>query len=209
MKKTAKKTKRASTPKQPGYLGLVKNVSDLLEAARHASARTINAFMTATYCEVGRQIVEFEQSGQKRAEYGNKLLERLSQDLTARFGRGFARPNLIRFRQFYQAFPKPALRPAAQNDSSATLPAIGSTPSTESSGAAIVHSVSAPFQLAELARAFPLLWSHYVLLISRSRSPGAFTYTPSGELAGLRKAPDLFGKQLTKRPGELSEVLVA
>lgn len=184
MKKPAKKAKRVSAPVRPDYSGLVQNVSELLESARRASARTVNAFMTATYWEVGRQIVEFEQSGQKRAEYGNKLLERLSQDLTARFGRGFARPNLIRFRQFYQAFPKPALRPAAQSDSSATLPAIRSTASNESGAAAIAHTPSAPFQLTDLARAFPLPWSHYVLLISRSRSPEAFAFYHTEALRG-------------------------
>ena len=92
------------------YLGLVGGISELLEAARHASARTVNAFMTATYWEIGRRIVEFEQRGEKRAEYGKALLERLSKDLTLRYGRGFARPNLIRFRQFYLAFPAASIR---------------------------------------------------------------------------------------------------
>ena len=58
------------------------------------------AIMAATYWEIGRRIVEFEQRGEKRAKYGKALLERLSKDLTLRYGRGFARPNLIRFRQF-------------------------------------------------------------------------------------------------------------
>jgi hypothetical protein len=48
-----------------------------------------NALMTATYWEVGRRIVEFEQGGEKRAGYGEELLARLADDLTARFGRGF------------------------------------------------------------------------------------------------------------------------
>jgi len=56
----------------------------LLEAARRVSARTVNAFMTATYWEIGRRIVEFEQGGKERAEYGETLLLRLSHDLTAR-----------------------------------------------------------------------------------------------------------------------------
>lgn len=52
--------------------------------------------MTATYWEIGRRIVEFEQGGKERATYGDELLERLAEDLTARFGRGFARPSLSR-----------------------------------------------------------------------------------------------------------------
>src|SRR5881397_1672042 len=70
------------------YVGLVGGIGDLLEAARRTSARTLNALMTATYWEVGRRIVEFEQQGEKHAEYGTLLVARLAQDLTARFKRG-------------------------------------------------------------------------------------------------------------------------
>ena len=85
------------------YSGLVKDLSGLLESARRASARAVNTVMTVTYWEIGRRIVEFEQGGEKRAQYGAELLERLSADLTRRFGRGFSRPNLQRFRDFYRA----------------------------------------------------------------------------------------------------------
>ena len=77
------------------YLGLVQDLSGLLEAARRSSARAVNAVMTFTYWEVGRRIVEFEQGGEKRAEYGQELLERLAGDLTAEFGRGFSPRNLL------------------------------------------------------------------------------------------------------------------
>jgi Protein of unknown function (DUF1016). len=49
--------------------------------------------------------VEFEQGGEKRAEYGEALLQRLAQDLNTKFGRGFSYPNVNKFRQFYLAFP--------------------------------------------------------------------------------------------------------
>jgi hypothetical protein len=65
------------------YPGLVGSISELLEDARRASARTVNAFMTATYWEIGRRIVEFEQRGEKRAGYGEELLKRLAQDLSS------------------------------------------------------------------------------------------------------------------------------
>ncbi len=55
------------------YTGLVGGIGELLDAARRASVRTVNAFMTATYWEVGRRIVEFEQGGEKRACYGEEL----------------------------------------------------------------------------------------------------------------------------------------
>src|SRR5437867_411189 len=57
------------------YAGLVRGIGDLLEAARRTSARAVNALMTATYWEVGRRIVEFEQGGKRRAKYGEELLK--------------------------------------------------------------------------------------------------------------------------------------
>jgi predicted nuclease of restriction endonuclease-like (RecB) superfamily len=188
------------------YPGLVGGISELLEAARRASARTVNAFMTATYWEIGRRIVEFEQRGEKRAEYGKALLERLSKDLTLRYGRGFARPNLIRFRQFYLAFPTASIRSTLSNETPAALNPIRSTVSNESdfgknpqaataelpveicqTPSGISETPSQKFTLAELrdlARAFPLPWSHYVLLISRSRSPEAFAFYHAEALRG-------------------------
>lgn len=103
MSKPAKRIKPASTAAGHDYSGLVNGVSELLEAARRASARTVNAFMTATYWEVGRRIVEFEQGGEKQTVYGESLLLRLADDLTARFGKGFGKSNLFLMRKFYLA----------------------------------------------------------------------------------------------------------
>ena len=80
-------TKKTSAgPVAGNYSGLVGGISELLDAARRISARTVNAFMTATYWEIGRRIVKFEQGGQKRAGYGEELLERLAVDLAAKYG---------------------------------------------------------------------------------------------------------------------------
>jgi hypothetical protein len=73
------------------YGSLVGDITKLLEHSRRASARSVNAIMTATYWEIGRRIVEFEQKGEKRAEYGKAIIERLSSDLSSKFGRGFSR----------------------------------------------------------------------------------------------------------------------
>ncbi|MBS0468259.1 MAG: hypothetical protein JSS31_16285 [Proteobacteria bacterium] len=70
-----------------------------------ATVRSVNAFMTASFWEIGRRIVEFEQGGQERAAYGQALLRRLSSDLTARFGHGFGIYNLQQMRLFYQTWP--------------------------------------------------------------------------------------------------------
>jgi hypothetical protein len=86
------------------YTGLLTGVSELLEQARHAAARSVNQILTATYWEIGRRIVDFEQQGARRAEYGVNLLQRLAKDLSVRFGRGFGYSNLNLFRQFYLTY---------------------------------------------------------------------------------------------------------
>jgi uncharacterized protein DUF1016 len=62
------------------------------------SARTVNAVMTATYWAIGRRIVEAEQRGRRRADYGERLIERLATDLLRRFGRGFSSQSLQQMR---------------------------------------------------------------------------------------------------------------
>lgn len=90
---------------QTGYTAVHADIVALLEAARRAAARSVNALMTASYWEIGRRIVEFEQGGKDRAEYGQALLKRLSADLSARFGRGFGVDSLESMRLFYKTYP--------------------------------------------------------------------------------------------------------
>jgi hypothetical protein len=91
------------TRPEPGYHAALEDIVELIEAARRASARTVNALITATYWSIGRRIVEQEQHGAARAEYGKELIVRLSADLLSRFGRGFGRANLFQMRAFYLA----------------------------------------------------------------------------------------------------------
>ena len=88
------------------YANFANGLSVLLEESRHLAARSVNALLTATYWEMGRRIVEIEQNGKIRAEYGTQLLLQLSRDLTAKFGRGFSVDNLERMRMFYNAYPQ-------------------------------------------------------------------------------------------------------
>jgi hypothetical protein len=149
MKKTLSK-KTISKSLSEGYGGLIGGISELLEAARRNAARAVNALMTATYWEIGPRIVEFEQGGEKRAEYGEALLQRLAQDLNAKFGRGFSYPNVNKFRQFYLAFP-----------CANTL----STPSIELRRQKS-QTPSGQLAVRNLSVRFPLPWSHYVRLLS-------------------------------------------
>jgi len=100
MVKRRRKSEIVERP-EPDYGGLLTGISDLLEHARRMSARSVNSILTATYWEIGRRIVEFEQGGKARAEYGEGLLKALSRDLTSRHGRGFSRANLQQMRLFY------------------------------------------------------------------------------------------------------------
>jgi hypothetical protein len=99
----------AAEPEIPGYDAVLSGLFELLESARRAAARSVNAVMTAAYWEMGRRIVEHEQQGRSRAAYGKSLLARLSSDLTRRAGRGFSVDNLELMRRFYLAYPTPEI----------------------------------------------------------------------------------------------------
>jgi hypothetical protein len=129
------------------YGGLIGGIAELLKAARRSAARTINALMTATDWEIGRRIVEFEQGGEKRAEYGEGLLARLADDLTVRFGRGFSRQNLQRFRQFYLSQPAEKICSTLSNKLTGE---IRPTPSNELDEATIVQTLSAKSKVAQI-----------------------------------------------------------
>jgi predicted nuclease of restriction endonuclease-like (RecB) superfamily len=148
----------------PHYSGIHGDIVALLEAARHAAARSVNALMTASYWAIGRRIVAFEQGGQDRAAYGDALIERLSEDLTAHFGRGFSRQNLWQMRAFHLAWPAPRIL---------------QTLSAKSSGPQILQTLSGDLpDLPALAQAFPLPWSAYVRLLSvKSKAARAFYET--------------------------------
>ncbi|HNB52231.1 MAG TPA: PDDEXK nuclease domain-containing protein, partial [Anaerolineales bacterium] len=80
-------------------------VRALLNQARQKAYASINFAMVEAYWQIGRRIVEEEQSGKERADYGTFLIKELSRQLTGEFGKGFAVANLWNFRQFYLAFP--------------------------------------------------------------------------------------------------------
>ena len=81
-------------------------IREILEGARFRVYRTANQEMLQAYWNVGREIVEEEQKGKNRAEYGNYIMKNLSVRLTQAFGKGFTKSNLHYMRQFYQKFEK-------------------------------------------------------------------------------------------------------
>jgi predicted nuclease of restriction endonuclease-like (RecB) superfamily len=127
------------------YDELLTGVVSLIEQARLATVRSVNVLLTSTYWLVGQRVVEHEQSGSKRAGYGEALLRRLSEDLTRRLGRGFSERNIRQMRLFYLSWPN-------QQTVSAEFPA-GTIRQTSSA-----KSASWP--------QFPLPWSHYIRLLA-------------------------------------------
>jgi predicted nuclease of restriction endonuclease-like (RecB) superfamily len=185
---------------QQDYSGLHGAIVALLEAGRRAAARSINALMTAVYWEIGRRIVEFEQGGQDRAAYGDTLISRLGEDLSSRFGRGFSQPNLWRMRSFYQAWPgkAPAIDPAGAPLSGQIL----STPSRESTDAAIVSTASGVSTgLLRLAQTFPLPWSAYVRLLAVKSTEARSFYETEALRGGwsVRQLDRQIGSQFHER----------
>lgn len=86
---------------QPDLLG---NIRQIIDQARTQVQQTVNSAMVQAYWQIGRLIVEDEQQGQVRAEYGTGLLQQLSQSLTTEYGKGFSVRNLASMRSFYLAF---------------------------------------------------------------------------------------------------------
>lgn len=157
----AKKTIQVSGCPVDAYTDFASDITILLDEARRQAVRSVNAIITATYWEIGRRIVEFEQRGKQRAKYGEELLARLSLDLTVRFGRGFGVDNLQRMRVFFQAYPPQEIY-ATVSRKSVPQP-IGQTSSGKSQA---LSAKSLGDYLATLTHAFPLSWSHYVRLLS-------------------------------------------
>lgn len=85
---------------------IYKDIEELLIIARARSYHAVNSVMVETYWKIGERIVEEEQSGKSRAEYGSKLIENLSRYLNDTFGKGFSEANLWNMRSFYIAYPK-------------------------------------------------------------------------------------------------------
>ncbi len=81
-------------------------IKEILEKARTTAYRAVNFAMVQAYWQIGRVIVEEEQKGRERAEYGENLIIGLSRKLTLEYGKGFTETNLKYMRLFYLAFQK-------------------------------------------------------------------------------------------------------
>ena len=117
-----------------------KNVSSVIEQARKNAKTAVNLSMVYAYFEIGKMIVEREQGGSDRAEYGKKLLQELSNYLTKLYGKGYSADNLKLMRRFYVVY---------SHDQ------IGETLFPQSKNLPVVST----------GRKFYLSWSHYLKLM--------------------------------------------
>ncbi|MCR4030259.1 MULTISPECIES: YhcG family protein [Flavobacterium] len=140
---------------------IFQQVAELLQNARQQVLRTVNSTMTITYFEIGRIIVEEEQNGKDRAEYGKKLLKSLSQQLIQEFGKGFSVVNLENMRKFYLTF--------SNSESLTRILEIQKTQSlTGELNLEKTQTVSAEFNKFDnqtLASFFKLTYTHYIFLM--------------------------------------------
>lgn len=124
---------------------LSKKISSLLSEARQRVIQSVNHTMVITYFEIGRMIVDEEQNGKERANYGTQLLRNLSKNLTIEFGKGFSQRNLEQMRQFYLVYSK---QRALSIESKKT------------------QTLSAESEKGQtLSDEFKLSWSHYLKLM--------------------------------------------
>ncbi|OIO01960.1 DUF1016 domain-containing protein [Candidatus Desantisbacteria bacterium CG_4_10_14_0_8_um_filter_48_22] len=145
--------------KKQNYSRLVAELASLIEQGRRVAVRYVNTALVATYWLMGRRIVEYEQKGKERAEYGEKLLRKISHDLTPRFGKGFTERNLEHMRQFYLIYSEISHTVCAK--------LLKRTEKKSHTVCAelipISQTVSGISEI--LSRKFPLSWSHYRLIM--------------------------------------------
>lgn len=81
-------------------------IKTILAQARQKAYFAINSAMVEAYWNIGKRIVEEEQNGADRAEYGKQIIQTISDELTQEFGKGFGERTIRNFRQFYLTFPE-------------------------------------------------------------------------------------------------------
>ncbi|MHB8276687.1 MAG: PDDEXK nuclease domain-containing protein [Candidatus Humimicrobiaceae bacterium] len=146
--------------KPQNYSKLITDLASLIEQGRKTAVRYVNTALVTTYWFMGRRVVEYEQKGKERAEYGEALLKKISTDLTPRFGKGFTERNLDYMRQFYLIYPE------ISHTVCAKLPEDRATKKSYTVSAELIPILQGVSGISEaLMRKFPLSWSHYRLLM--------------------------------------------
>jgi len=147
-------------PTAQNYSTLITDLASLIEQGRRVAVRYVNTALVATYWLIGKRIVEFEQKGKERAEYGERLLKKLSADLTKRFGKGFSFPQLKNIRQFYVIYREKSYTLSSQLNHATNMQTLSAELPEKSQTLSSLSEIS-----HTLCAQFPLSWSHYCLLM--------------------------------------------
>lgn len=159
------KKKKNITIAKNDYSILITDINDVLESARKYSARSVNSILTAAYWFIGRRIVEYEYQGMDRSEYyGNRLIEKLAEDLSQKLGKGFSKSNVFLMKNFYLAYSN--IFQTLSGISSKEINISQSTSDKSIISQNIFQTLSARSLLIELSNKLPLPWSQYVRLLS-------------------------------------------
>ncbi|MBK9577831.1 MAG: DUF1016 family protein [Fibrobacteres bacterium] len=188
------------------HKALVGDLKALIQQARAIAARSVNSLQVLANFEIGRRIVEEEQRGADRADYGAKLLQVLADALTQEFGTGFSKRNLDYMRKFYLVYRDRAT-PIVQKPSAQSAVTPLSRKTSEKSKALALPK-------REEGRAFELSWSHYVFLLGVKRLEERQFYEVEAvkngwSLPELRRQFDasLFERlALSRKHGEIKEL---
>ncbi len=178
------------------------NIAGIIEQARSYVGRTADLTMCITYFEIGRMIVEQEQDGKPRAEYGRGLLAELSAYLTERFGKGFSVVNLKSFRKFYTTYV-PIIRQTASAEFEQGRLSADKSELTQKG-----QTASAQFSLPQKSRfligesfPFKLSWSHYQILmrIKNDQERSFYEIEAANQQWTVRQLQRQYGSSLYER----------
>ena len=154
--------------------GVYQRIREILESARAGVARTVNTTQVVANWLIGREIVQGEQAGERRAEYGKRLIAELSGKLTTNFGSGYSAQNLFYMKQFYGSYPiliAPDILHAVRGESDA-CEKIPETLRRKSGSTEILHALRGELHKSESVKAWEpgrlnpnLSWTHYRTLL--------------------------------------------
>ena len=139
----------------------ITRIKAILQSARAHSLRAVNSTMVAAYWYTGREIIEEEQRGKKRADYGKKILLVLADKLINEFGKGFSISNLKLIRQFYVTYKDREPQICYSSSSESAQPV--ETTSKNTIGQSLISQLESGFN------SYALSWTHYTLLLRVSR----------------------------------------
>ena len=154
---------------------LAERIERLIAEARKRTVAAVNTAMVYTYYEIGRMIVEDEQQGEQRAEYGKAVIKELAEKLTKKFGKGFSAQNLANMRQFFltysvgqpifQTLSRKSLTPLTISQKSQTVSDQFENSETPSRKSSSPLTKSPKPQTLSAKLHFTLSWSHYLKLM--------------------------------------------